>query len=204
MAGQHVDFESRWNQLVARAGIDDAFKQRLLADPAGVLKEQGLTLPAGVTVKVLDNTGTVVHLVLPQKPAPAELSEEDLRTVAGGNLPGLWRLSRVRGLPQVQGLNPLRRRGLVAVAYRFADAPCHATAARWRVRRAEATTGRLQAVGREGGARAAGEGGAFSVPAADAEPRPLRTGPARCHTRGGRDQPRPDRSRRPGRTARPG
>jgi hypothetical protein len=86
MAGEQlVDFETRWGDLVARAWADSAFKMRLLADPAAVLKEHGMTLPAGITVKVVENTDNLIHLVLPQKPAAVELTEEELRNVAGGH-----------------------------------------------------------------------------------------------------------------------
>jgi hypothetical protein len=83
-----LDFEYEWSQLVAKAWDDPAFKQRLLADPAAVLKENGLKVPAGVQVKVVENTDKVVHLTLPAKPSPAELSEEELHRAAGGHCGG--------------------------------------------------------------------------------------------------------------------
>ena len=78
------DFEYQWGQLVARAWADPAFKAKLLADPAGVLKENGLVPPAGITIKVVENTDKVLHLTIPAKPAATELSEEELHRVAGG------------------------------------------------------------------------------------------------------------------------
>ena len=77
-------FEYQWGQLVARAWADPAFKAKLLADPAGVLKENGLTTPAGLQIKVTENTDKVLNLVLPMKPPAQELSEEELHRVAGG------------------------------------------------------------------------------------------------------------------------
>lgn len=70
------------SQLVAKAWADETFKQRLLADPVAVLKAEGLELPAGLTVKVLENTDKVFHLVLP--PKPTELSDDSLDRVSGG------------------------------------------------------------------------------------------------------------------------
>jgi hypothetical protein len=83
MADQR-DFEDAWQQLIARAWSDPALKAKLLADPAGVLKAEGLIVPAGVTVRVVENTDQVVNLVLPFKPAAEELSEEELKQAAGG------------------------------------------------------------------------------------------------------------------------
>jgi hypothetical protein len=88
MFTEQYDWEETWGQLVARAWSDDAFKKRLLADPGAVLKEEGVIVPAGFKFKVLENTDKVVHLVLPVKPAPAELSAEELHSVAGGHCRG--------------------------------------------------------------------------------------------------------------------
>ncbi|MGA7502188.1 MAG: NHLP leader peptide family RiPP precursor [Isosphaeraceae bacterium] len=84
MAEKPSDWELRWGLLVADAWADDALKQRLLSDPAAVLQERGITTPPNVQVKTIEDTADVMHLVLPMKPAAAELSEEELSTVAGG------------------------------------------------------------------------------------------------------------------------
>jgi len=76
----------RWAKLVAQAWADDKFKQRLLNNPAAVLKEFGATVPAGVEVRVVENTNSVVHLTLPAKPVGdvTELTESQLSGVFGG------------------------------------------------------------------------------------------------------------------------
>jgi hypothetical protein len=84
MAGEQHGFETKWGELVSKAWADPALKKRLLADPAAVLNENGLLLPAGVTVKVVENTDKLCHLTLPLAPSAAELSEEELEAVAGG------------------------------------------------------------------------------------------------------------------------
>ena len=72
-------------KIIARAWRDPAFKAKLMADPHGVLEEAGLQVRDGVTVKVVENTDTHHHLVLPPKPS-GELSDAELDKVAGGNL----------------------------------------------------------------------------------------------------------------------
>src|SRR5262249_39954625 len=74
----------QWSQIVAQAWADESFKRRLLADPAAVLKEQGIGVPAGVGVRVVENTDQVRYLTLPNRSGKGELSEEELAAVAGG------------------------------------------------------------------------------------------------------------------------
>jgi hypothetical protein len=69
-------------KLIAKTWADGAFKARLLADPAGVLTAEGLQIPAGVSVKVVENTDTVFNLVLPSK--PADLSDADMDAFSAG------------------------------------------------------------------------------------------------------------------------
>jgi hypothetical protein len=72
--------------VVARAWSEEAFKERLLAEPGAVLREQGLEIPAGVDVRVIEDTAEAVHLVLPPRPTSVkgDLSDEELERVAGG------------------------------------------------------------------------------------------------------------------------
>src|SRR5688500_18912627 len=86
VAGEQQEQAEKYAQLVTTALHDEAFKQRLVADPRTVLQEQGLPLPAGKTVRVVENTADTVHLILPPKPAEGELSDEQLDQVAGGLL----------------------------------------------------------------------------------------------------------------------
>ena len=72
----------KMSQLIARCWADEGFKQKLLADPAATLKAEGVELPAGLSIKALENTDKVFHLVIPAK--PTDLSDADLAKVAGG------------------------------------------------------------------------------------------------------------------------
>lgn len=77
------EFQKIWAQMVQKAWSDANFKQRLLQNPAAVLQEHGVKIPAGHTLKVVENSDTVTHLILPARP-DEELSLEDLDKVAGG------------------------------------------------------------------------------------------------------------------------
>jgi hypothetical protein len=70
-------------KIIAKAWMDEGFKQRLLSDPAASLKEEGVEIPRGVEVRIVEDTDTVQHLVLPMKPSSKELSDEQLVGVVG-------------------------------------------------------------------------------------------------------------------------
>jgi len=70
-------------KIIAKAWRDPAFKAELIANPAAALKAEGIDVPEGMAVTVLENTDKQFHLVLPRAPAD-ELSDEALDAVAGG------------------------------------------------------------------------------------------------------------------------
>ncbi|HTL05617.1 MAG TPA: NHLP leader peptide family RiPP precursor [Gemmatimonadales bacterium] len=58
-------------RIIAKTWRDEAFRRRLLRSPHKVLQEEGVRVPKGVKVKVVQNTGRVFHFVLPAKPGRA-------------------------------------------------------------------------------------------------------------------------------------
>ncbi len=69
-------------KVIAKALQDEAFKQQLIADPAAVLKAAGVEVPEGKTLKVVADTESTRHIVLPAR--PANLSDEEISRVVGG------------------------------------------------------------------------------------------------------------------------
>ena len=76
-----------WAKIVAQAWADADYKARLLADPVAVLKEAGLDLPAGVDLRVVENTANVAHFVLPAPPIGAHGTELEERVSALSIMP---------------------------------------------------------------------------------------------------------------------
>ncbi|EIC21485.1 TOMM propeptide domain protein [Thiorhodovibrio frisius] len=76
------DQSNQYQQLIAKCWADEAFKHRLLDNPAETLKAEGMELPEGVRVQVVENTAQAFTLVIPAR--PAELSHEELSGAAGG------------------------------------------------------------------------------------------------------------------------
>ena len=51
--------------VIVNAWKDEAYRTKLIDDPAGVLREAGLTVPADCQITVLENTSTVSHIPIP-------------------------------------------------------------------------------------------------------------------------------------------
>src|SRR5215218_7032080 len=85
MTPEQQQWDTNWGKLVADVWADPALKKRLLSDPDKLLKERGLDMPAGIKVKVVENTPNLIHLTLPATPTADELSQEELSKAAGGH-----------------------------------------------------------------------------------------------------------------------
>ena len=68
-------------QIIAKCWSDEAFKEKLVADPHATLAAEGVEIPEGVNISVLSNTADIFHLVIPAIPDDVELSDEDLETL---------------------------------------------------------------------------------------------------------------------------
>lgn len=55
-------------ELAVRAADNKEFRRELIEDPDRVLRDNGITIPEGVTVFVHANTEREIHLVLPSCP----------------------------------------------------------------------------------------------------------------------------------------
>ena len=79
MADQNVSANKNTNrqlgEVILKAWTDPEFKQRLQSDPAGTLQEAGVSVPEGVNVQVLEESGQQTYLVIPQKPANLQVSD---------------------------------------------------------------------------------------------------------------------------------
>ncbi len=71
-----------YGRIVAKAWNDAAFQRWLLADPGSALREEGIPVPQGMEVRIVENTDRLYYLPLP--PKPAGLSTEELSEITGG------------------------------------------------------------------------------------------------------------------------
>jgi len=74
--------DQTWGRIWARCWTDPVFKAQLLADPAMVLKAEGLNVPTGLQLVALEDSPSKVHWVIPVR--PSQLSDDELNDVAAG------------------------------------------------------------------------------------------------------------------------
>ena len=77
------DYRTHYTKVVLKAWKDPQFKERLVKDPIGALKDQGIEIPHDVIVTVFENTDKQFFFVIPREPE-GEMSEEQLESIAGG------------------------------------------------------------------------------------------------------------------------
>ena len=61
-----------WIRVVAKAWADEDYKARLLSDPAAVLTEEGIALPEGKSVRIVEATANETVLILPEQTEGAQ------------------------------------------------------------------------------------------------------------------------------------
>jgi hypothetical protein len=71
--------DKKYAKMIAKAWSDASFKERLLADPRAVLEAEGISVPPGVDVKVLEQTDMQLFLVIPTPPLDVNIQEVDQR-----------------------------------------------------------------------------------------------------------------------------
>ena len=69
------------------ASRDPVFTERLKADSEAALRDMGVDVADAMSVEIVQNTMTRIHLVLPARPEDAELSPDVLQKVSDGWIP---------------------------------------------------------------------------------------------------------------------
>ncbi len=83
---EDVNSNTLSEKVIMKAMKDKAFRKELIANPNAVIaKELGMAVPEGVSIKVVEDTQTELHLVLPaMNGGGGAISDSDLDKVSGG------------------------------------------------------------------------------------------------------------------------
>lgn len=73
-----------FEDFMGRVSGDPELRGKMRADPSGVLEEQGIGIPRGAEIRVVEDSAAVRHFVLPPDPN-AILSDDRLAGFAGGS-----------------------------------------------------------------------------------------------------------------------
>ncbi len=74
--------------LLAKFSTENAdYRAAVINDPKKIIEAQfQLSVPDGVTLKVVEDSAETINIVLPPNQAGGELSDADLEAVAGGGI----------------------------------------------------------------------------------------------------------------------
>jgi len=89
MSDQAWPTPSDVNRVIQKINTDEAFKSLLLRDANTALTGLGIAVPAGLTVRVHENTASTMNYILPSASKGGELSDTSLEAVTGGAL-NVW------------------------------------------------------------------------------------------------------------------
>ncbi|MFH0976010.1 MAG: NHLP leader peptide family RiPP precursor [Spirochaetota bacterium] len=68
-------------KVISKAWSSESFKEKLISNPRMVLAENGITVPADVELKVVEQTEKLMYIVIPFRPEDAEggswMTEDD-------------------------------------------------------------------------------------------------------------------------------
>ncbi len=92
-------------KIISRAWEDEEFRNLLRADPRRAVEQVlGRPAPDGVEIRVVEETPATICLVLPATPdAARELSQEDLKDVAGGAFDAYLQFGDINGTTTNRG-----------------------------------------------------------------------------------------------------
>lgn len=66
-----------WQDVIVKCWTDDEFKKKLMSDPEKTLTSEGMDIPEGLTINVVENTASSQTIIIPEKPGEEPVSSSD-------------------------------------------------------------------------------------------------------------------------------
>ena len=73
---KNEDMRKKYAKIVAKAWVDEDYKKNLLNNTETVLKDEGIEIPAGLKIKIIEEPENTKIFTLPQKPCNFDKIEE--------------------------------------------------------------------------------------------------------------------------------
>ncbi|MFZ2955984.1 MAG: NHLP leader peptide family RiPP precursor [Candidatus Ozemobacteraceae bacterium] len=68
--------------MIAKVWADQTFKEKLIAEPRKVLEAEGIKVPEGVEVKVVEQTDKTIYFVIPKAEGGSVIEDLGARDAA--------------------------------------------------------------------------------------------------------------------------
>lgn len=78
-------FWEQYSKVVEKAWKDESFKKQLLENPNDVFQKNGISVPEGITVNIIEDSENVRNFPLPVAPKTKELANEQNSPVVGSS-----------------------------------------------------------------------------------------------------------------------
>ncbi|WP_051261086.1 NHLP leader peptide family RiPP precursor [Desulfovibrio inopinatus] len=89
MAGM-TERQKQWETIVAKAWEDEDYKQRLLRDPVSVFEEEGIEIPEGFSMNVVEAKEKEMVFVLPLRPEGEDVITDVSERLAASSMSSMW------------------------------------------------------------------------------------------------------------------
>ncbi|WP_051261087.1 NHLP leader peptide family RiPP precursor [Desulfovibrio inopinatus] len=78
--------QKQWETIVAKAWEDEDYKRQLLSDPVSVFTQEGVEIPDGASVNVVEGKENEVLFFLPPKPSGERVITDVSERLAASSL----------------------------------------------------------------------------------------------------------------------
>jgi hypothetical protein len=82
MEEERKDQRKKVAKVIAMAWSDESFKEKLLSDPRAVLEANGIDVPEGFKIKMLEEKDDTRFFILPQPPEEISVTDIEDRLAA--------------------------------------------------------------------------------------------------------------------------
>ncbi len=82
-----------FGKVIQKCWVDDDFRKNLLENPKLTLMHEGVKVPENMEVRFYENSDSVLHIMLPEKPKKVGVEKTDIEKAINAPIRnGVWRV----------------------------------------------------------------------------------------------------------------